>query len=137
MSDPEEIDEQKENTQMNWFVAIVLAVGSPLLVLAYLDHYWAEIAFKVYLCTAAVFGSLLIFLERKFLRNRWLWIAMVPLLVLHSAVMCGLILFNESFPVIDRFPVATYGALIPLMALEEGIFYVLLERFRPKKDKQE
>jgi hypothetical protein len=32
--------------------------------------------------------------------------------------MYGLVLFNETFPQIDRFPVATYGMLVPLMTLE-------------------
>ena len=133
MNDLEEMEkEQKENTQMNWFVGIILAIGSPLFVLVFTNHHWAEIALKVYVCSAAVFGSLLLFLERQSLRERWLWMAMVPLLVLHSAAMYGLVVFNQAFPQIDRFPVATYGALVPLMALEGGILYVILERFRPK-----
>lgn len=136
MSDPEEMDEQKENTQMNWFVAAVLAAGSPLFVLAFMDHYWAEIALKPYIVTAGVFGYILLFAERKSLKERWLWLGMIPLVVLHSAAMYGLVVFNEAFPRIDRFPVATYGALVPIMALEGGILYVLVERFRPKKDRQ-
>lgn len=135
MSDSEDMDEQKENSQMNWFVVAVLAAGSPLFVLAFMDHYWAEIALKPYIVTASVFGYILLFAERKSLKELWLWMGMIPLLVLHSAAMYGLILFNETFPQIDRFPVAAYGALVPIMALEGGILYVILDKFRSKKDK--
>ena len=68
------MDEQKENKQINWFTAITLIAGTPLYVLIWKDHEWAEIALKVYLCTAIVFGSLLLFLERKSLKEKWLWI---------------------------------------------------------------
>jgi hypothetical protein len=71
MCDPEQGDEQqKENTQMNWFVAVALAAGSPLYVLVWMDHHWAEIALKVYLVTAIVFGYILLFSERKYLKER-------------------------------------------------------------------
>ena len=136
MSDPGENYEENENTRMNWFVAIVLIAGVPLYAEVWNGHPWAEIALKVYLCSATVFGSLLFFLERKSLRKRWLWIGMAPLLILHGAVMYGLVLFNEAFPRIDRVPVAAYGALVPAMALETGILYVILERFRPKAEKR-
>jgi hypothetical protein len=134
MCDPEQGDEQqKENTQMNWFVAVALAVGSPLYVLVWMDHHWAEIALKVYLVTAIVFGYILLFSERKYLKERWLWISMIPLLIFHSIAMYGLVLFNETFPQIDRFPVATYGMLVPLMTLEGVILFLILDRFRPRK----
>jgi hypothetical protein len=133
MCDPEGEDERKENTQMNWLVAVGLAAGSPFYALVWMDHHWAEIALKVYLCTVTVFGSLLLFKEKRSLKKRWLWIGMVPLAVIHSAAMYLLVLFNEAFPQIDRFPVATYGLLVPLVTLEGVILYLILERFRPRK----
>jgi hypothetical protein len=136
MSNPEEMDEQKENTQINWFVGVVLAAGVPLYVLVWMGHHWAEIAVKIYLLTACVFGALLWTLERKYLKEKWLWAGMVPVIVLHGLAMYGLVLINEAFPQIDRVPVATYGALVPVGALEIGILYVIVERFRPKKDGQ-
>ena len=136
MSDPKEMDEQREDTRINWFVGVALAAGSPFFVLTFMGHHWAEIALKVYLLTACVFGAILWTLERDYLKEKWLWTGMVPAAVLHGLAMYGLVLFNEAFPRIDRFPVATYGALVPLGALETGILYVLVERFRPKKDKQ-
>ena len=135
MNDLEEMEkEDKENSQMNWFVAVVLVVGSPLIVEVFMNRPWAEVALKIYSCTAVVFGSLLLFLERKSLKERWLWTGIVPLLVVHAAFMYGLARFNMAFPRMDRFPVATYGALVPLCAVEGGILYVILERFRPKTD---
>jgi hypothetical protein len=101
-----------------------------------MGHHWAEIAVKIYLLTACVFGAILWTLERKYLKEKWLWTGVVPAVVLHGLAMYGLVLFNEAFPQIDRFPVATYGALVPIGALETGILYALIERFRPKKDKQ-
>jgi hypothetical protein len=136
MSEPEEMDEQKEDTQINWFVGVVLVAGVPLYVLVWMGHHWAEIAIKIYLLTACVFGAILWTLERKYLKERWLWVGIVPAVVLHGLAMYGLVLFNEAFPRIDRFPVATYGALVPIGALETGILYVLVERLRPKKAKQ-
>jgi hypothetical protein len=134
MSDPVDVDKQKENKQMNWFANALLVAGSPFFVLAFMDHHWAVVALKVYSCTAVIFGTILLFIERKSIKKRWLWIGMVPLLVLHTAVMYGLVIFNLAFPQIDRFPVATYGALVPLMALEGGILCYILNWFRPKKE---
>jgi hypothetical protein len=137
MSDHEEMDEQEENTQMNWAVAIMLVAGIPLYVLVWMGREWAQIALKVYLCTACVFITLLVFLERKSLKKKWLWIGLIPALLLHAALMYGLVCFNEAFPGIDRVPRATYGTLVPIVALETGILYALLERFRPKKHKRD
>jgi hypothetical protein len=132
MYDPHEADAQRNNTQMNWFVGVALAAGSPLYVLVWKDQQWAEIALKVYLVTACVFGYILLFSERKSLKERWLWLGMIPLLIFHSVAMYGLVLFNEAFPQIDRFPVATYGMLVPLMTLEGVILFLILDRFRPE-----
>jgi hypothetical protein len=137
MSNLEEVGEQKENTQMNWFVAAMLVVGSPFFVLASMNHHWADIALKVYIVTASAFGAILLFLERKYLKERWLWAGMIPVVLLHATAMWGLVLFNEAFPQIDRFPVAAYGALVPIGACEIGILYVVIEKFRPKKDSSE
>jgi uncharacterized membrane protein YhhN len=126
------VDEQKENSQMNKFVAVVLAAGSPLYFLVWKDLQWAEIALKVYLVTAIVFGYILLFSERKSLKRRWLWAGMIPLLIVHAVVMYGLVRFNETFPQIDRFPVATYGLLVQVMVVEVVILCFILNRFRPK-----
>lgn len=131
-----ELDEQTENSQMNWFVAIVLAAGSPLYVLVWKDHQWAEIALKVYLVTASVFGYILLFSERKSLKRRWLWVGMIPLLIVHAVAMYGLVRVNETFPQIDRFPVATYGLLVPVMVVEGVILCLILNRFRPRSSNQ-
>ena len=132
MSDLEAYEEDhEENTQINWFAAAVLAAGSPLIVLVFMNRHWAEVALKVYMGTAVVFGSLLLFIERKSLKKRWLWIGMIPLAIMHSIAMYGLVLFNDAFPGIDRFPVATYGGLVSLTALETGILYLVLDKFSP------
>jgi hypothetical protein len=133
MNESEVTDEQSDNSRINWFIGVVLAAGVPLYVLVWMGHHWAEIAIKIYLVTACVFGAILWTLERKYLKQKWLWIGMVPAVVLHGLAMYGLVLFNEAFPRIDRVPVAAYGMLVPLGALETGILYVLIERFRPKK----
>jgi hypothetical protein len=137
MCDPEKVDEQKENTHMNWFVAGVLAAGSPLYVLVWMDHHWADIALKVYLVTAIVFGYILVFSEWKSIKKRWLWLGMIPLLIVHTFAMYGLVRFNEIFPQIDRFPVATYGLLVPLMTFEGVVLFFILDRFRPKECRNE
>jgi hypothetical protein len=61
---------------------------------------------------------------------------MIPLIILHSAAMYGLVVFNETFPQIDHFPVATYGLIIPIAALETGLLCVILERFRPEDQRK-
>jgi len=127
------VDEGKENTQMNWAAALILIAGIPLYLLVWKGSDWAQISLKVYLCTACVFVTLLVFLERRSLRKRWLWVGLIFLLPLHAALMYGLIRFNKAFPGIDRVPRAPYGALVPLVALETGVLYALIELFRPKK----
>jgi hypothetical protein len=137
MSDDGDMNEQRENTQINWFAGITLAAGMPLYVLVWTGREWAPIALKVYLCTAVVFGTLLLFLERKSLKKKWLWIGLIPTIPLHAALMYSLVRFNEMYPAIDRVPRATYATLIPVVALETGILYAFLELFKPKKDGRE
>jgi hypothetical protein len=122
---------------MNWAAAVILLMASPLFVISILGHHWAEIAFKVYIWTAAVFVCILFFIERPGLKRKWLWMGMIPLTVLHSVLMYGLVVFNEAFPTIDQVPVATYGAMLPLIALEVGILSFILDKFRPKKDSRD
>jgi hypothetical protein len=128
-----ELDEQTEDKQMNWFAAGILALGSPLFAMAFMGHYWAEISCKVYVWTASVFGCILLFIERPSLKRKWLWKGMVPLVILHAAAMYGLVALNLAFPYIDRFPIATYGAIVPLAALEVGALEFVLGLFRPAK----
>lgn len=123
--------EQQENTQMNWFAGVILILGSPLFVLVFMGHHWADIALKVYLCTSAVFGSLLLFIEKRFLGQGWLWTGMMPALFLHGLMMYGLIYLDRAYPQVDRFPVAEYGALVPIVALEVGLFSVIVELSKP------
>ena len=136
MSDEVQLDEQTENTQMNWFAAGILLLGSPLFVMAFMGHSWAEIACKVYVWTASVFGAILFFIERPSLKRKWLWMGMIPLTMFHCAVMYGLIVFNLAVPKIDRFPVATYGAMVPLVGLEVGVLELVLGWFKPAKRKE-
>jgi hypothetical protein len=133
MSKSQELDEQTEDKQMNWFAAGILVLGSPLFVMAFLGHDWAQIACKVYVWTASVFGCILFFLERPSLKRKWLWMGMVPLLILHSAAMYGLVVFNLAFPKIDRFPIASYGVIIPSVGLEVGLLEIVLGWFKPSK----
>ena len=136
MTDQEKMDEQVEDRQMNWFAAGVLALGSPLFVLAFMGHHWAEIACKVYVWTASVFGAILLFIERPSLRQKWLWIGMIPLAILHTAAMYGVVVFNLSYPQIDRLPIATYGTIVPLIGLEVGLLELVLEWFKPVQHKR-
>jgi hypothetical protein len=123
--------EQKENLQMNWFAGVVLILGSPLFILTFLGHNWAELILKVYLCTSAVFGSLLLFIERKALNQGWLWWGMIPNIAIHSLIMYGVISLDRIYPQIDRFPVATYGALIPIVVVEVVVYSIILDWFKP------
>lgn len=132
----EELDEQTEDKQMNWFAYAILALGAPLFVMAFMGHYWAEIACKVYIWSASVFGCILLFIERPSLKRKWLWMGMVPLVIFHAAAMYGLVVFNLAFPQIDRLPIATYGAIVPLAGLEVGVLEFVLGWFRPAKDKK-
>jgi hypothetical protein len=128
----EELDESAEDRQGNWMVAVILVLGSPILVMALLGHSWAKIALKVYLSTAFVFGCVLVFAEKASVKRKWLWIGMVPAAVVHAGLMYGLVMINRALPQMDRFPVATYGVLAPLWVLETGLIYSIVERFRPK-----
>jgi hypothetical protein len=56
---------------------------------------------------------------------------MLPLVILHAAVMYGVVVFNLAFPKIDRLPIATYGVVVPLAGLEVGVLEFVLGWFRP------
>jgi hypothetical protein len=61
---------------------------------------------------------------------------MFPIVILHAAAMFSLIVFNLAFPKIDRLPIATYGAIVPLAGLEVGVLEFVLGWFRPAKRKK-
>jgi hypothetical protein len=132
-NEKDDLSSQQEDSRMNVYAAVTLVIAAPLFVMAFLGHEWAKIDLKVFLSTVVVLGSLLLFLERDSLKKRWLWLGMIPICLLHAAAMYGLVAANETFPQIDRFPVATYGLLLPAIALECGILYAILERFRPRE----
>jgi hypothetical protein len=126
-------DEEKDKSENRWAAAIILAAGSPIYLLIWMGYPWAVITFKVYVMTAPVFGYGVLYLERKSLNKGWLWSCVTPLFVVHSVAMYGLVQLNMAFPEMDRFPVATYGALAPLVMGEGLVVGFILDRFRPKE----
>lgn len=116
--------------RINQVLTVLAISGLPLFVLSCLGHHWAEVVVKVLICTVVIFGVLLWVLEREYLDQRWLWLLMIPLILIHFGAMLGLVWLNISFPQMDDFPLFTYPALLPIIVVEGTVFYMLVEKIR-------
>jgi len=109
-------------------IVLVVSGGVPLL---FVHASWATTALIGYSLTAVLFGILLIG-EYPPLGSRWFWKAMIPIIIIHSAIVFGLVLLNLEIPEMNRLPRVVYGFLGIVVAVEWYFSLHIVEAFRPK-----
>jgi hypothetical protein len=111
-------------------IAVVVCFGLPFL---FLHVAWANAALIGYSLTAVLFGVLLIGEYPPFGTN-WFWKTMVPIIIVHSVVVVGLVTLTLEFPEINRLPRVAYGLLAVIVAAEWRLALRILETFEPKRE---
>jgi len=108
----------------NRLAVLALLIGSPLIIAAFRNHFWAKPALQVYIFTFVIVGFL--WTVRQ-LRWRGHSVTTLMLLgILHFAFMTGLVIANYAVPDINRWPVMLYGVLAGLISAELSMFAGIL-----------
>jgi hypothetical protein len=97
----------------------------------FLNASWANAALMAYLLTAVLFG-LLLPADYPPIGTRWFWKAMIPIAVLHLAIVLGLVAVNVEIPAINRLPRIVVGFVGIVAVLEWRVALRLIETFEPK-----
>jgi hypothetical protein len=111
-------------------IAVVVCCGLPLL---FLHVAWANAALIGYSLTAVLFGILLIGEYPPF-GTGWFWKTMVPIIIMHLAVVFGLVLVTLGFPEINKLPRVVYGLLAVVLVVEWRLALRIIETFEPKSE---
>jgi hypothetical protein len=109
-------------------IVVVVCCGLPLL---FLHEAWANSALIGYSLTAVLFGILLIGEYPPF-GTGWFWKTIVPVIIVHSMVVLGLVTLTLEFPEINRLPRVVYGLLGIILVAEWRLALRIIGTFGPK-----
>src|SRR5438445_13736065 len=104
---------QMRNRQ-TWRDLAILGAGVPLL---FVNAIWAKPAFIVYALTFGFFGILMSG-EYPPSGTRWFWRAMPVIVLLHSAIVVGLVMVDLEVPGVQGLPRILFGFLTVVAVLE-------------------
>lgn len=111
-------------------VWILLGLGAPLL---FVHVRWATAGFIAYTLSAAFFGIAMPGEYPPF-GTKWFWRTMPLILVIHSAIVWGLVILDLDVPQIHSLPRILYGFLAVIVMLEWKVALWLLDLWRPSWD---
>jgi hypothetical protein len=110
-------------------LALVLCGATPFFF--FLHKSWGHGALLAYLVTACFFGLLLVpdYPPRG---TSWFWKAIIPIVVIHSALVLGLLWLNLLVPEVNRMPRALYGFAVIIVLIEWRLSVRIIDAFEPK-----
>jgi hypothetical protein len=108
---------------------LVLCGAGPFLF--FLDKSWGIAAFLGYLLTGLFFGFLLVG-EYPPVSTTWFWKAMIPIVVLHGAIVFGLVWLDFNVPVINELPRVLLGFAGIIIVLEWRLSLRIISACQPK-----
>ena len=125
--------EQGEGTELRnretWRDVAILGAGVPLL---FVNAVWAKPAFIVYSLTYGLFG-ILMHGEYPEAGTRWFWRAMPAIILLHSAIVLGLVSAVLEVPGGQGLPRILFGFLTVIGVIEWRVALWVLDVSRPKE----
>jgi hypothetical protein len=110
-------------------LVLIGCMGFPLL---FVNALWAGVALRAYLLTALLFGALLAGDYPPF-GGRWFWKAVLPIAVMHSFVVFGLVIVGLEFPEVNGLPRLVYGFLAVILVGEWRLSLRIIEACRAKE----
>jgi hypothetical protein len=109
-------------------IVLIGCLGLPLL---FFPGTWARLTLEAYFLTAFLFGALLV-PEYPPVGTRWFWKAILPIAVMHSAVVFGLVMLSLEIPEINRLPRMVFGFLAVILVAEWRLALRIIETFEPR-----
>lgn len=107
---------------------VVLCSAAPFFF--FLQTSWVRAALLGYLPTACLFGLLLV-PDYPPVGTRWFWRAMIPIIVVHSAIIFGIVWLNLKFPDINRMPRMLYGFAGTMIFIEWRLCQRIIDALQP------
>lgn len=95
-----------------------------------LDTGWARAALLAYLMTGLI-GALLVG-ECPPFGTSWFWKTMIPVVVIHSAIVFGLVWLDLAIPEINRMPRVLYGWAVVILMIEWRLSLRIIDWCKPK-----
>ena len=111
-------------------IVLIGCIGLPLL---FFQGAWARLTLEGYLLTALLFGALLV-PEYPPAGTRWFWKAMLPIAIIHLAVVFGLVTLSLEVPEINRLPRMVFGFLSVTLVAEWRLSLLIIETFEPREE---
>jgi|SRR5580704_16476074 hypothetical protein len=96
----------------------------------FLSTGWARAALLGYLLTGLLFGVVLVGDYPPF-GTSWFWKAMIPIVLVHSAIVFGLVWLDLNLPEINRMPRWLYGFAVLILVLEVQLSGRIIDAFQP------
>ena len=113
-----------------WRDVAILGAGVPLL---FVNAVWAKPAFIIYSLTYGFFG-ILINGEYPEAGTRWFWRGMPAIIILHSAIVLGLVSAVLEVPGVQSLPRILFGFLTVIGVIEWRVALWVLDVSRPKEE---
>jgi hypothetical protein len=110
-------------------LALILCGGAPFL---FLRTSWANAALIGYLLTGLFFGFLLVG-EYPPLGASSFWKAMIPIVSLHSFIVCGLVWLDLNIPAINKLPRILLGFAGIILVLEWRLSLRIIDALQAPK----
>jgi len=127
----ERIEQQVKVFDRQSTIRLVLILCGAVPFLLFLNSNWAHAALLGYMLTACLFGLLLV-PEYPPLGTRWFWKSMIPIFVLHAAVIGALVWLNLSVPEMNRMPRMLYGYAGFVLVVEWQLAKRIVDACQPK-----
>ena len=109
-------------------LVLIGCIGLPFL---FFQAAWARLTLEGYLLTALLFGALLV-PEYPPVGTRWFWKAMLPIAIMHSVIVFGLVMLSLQVPEINRLPRMVFGFLSVILVAEWRLSLRIIETCEPR-----
>ena len=97
----------------------------------FLSTSWARAVLLAYIPTALFFGLLLV-PDYPPLGTSWFWKAMIPIVVVHSGIVFGLVWLNLNMPAMNKMPRVLYGFVGVILMIEWRLSLRIISTCQPK-----
>jgi hypothetical protein len=111
-------------------IRFVLVLCSAAPFFFFLQTSWVRAALLGYLLTACLFGLLLV-PDYPPVGTTWFWKAMMPIIVVHLAIVFGLVWLDLKVPDINRMPRMLYGFAGMILVIEWRLSLRIIGALQP------
>ena len=129
--DQEKLGRLQRTIDRQGTIRLVLILCGAVPFFFFLDTRWGHAALLGYAITAFFFGLLLV-PDYPPLGTTWFWKTMIPIVAVHSGVVCGLVWLDLNIPEVNRMPRWLYGLAAVILFLEAYVAGRFIETCQPK-----